>query len=278
MAGQFEKYSLATVQTFDTQYDYASILHYDSSAFSRNGQPTILPLNQYVKIGQRGGFSTTDAYKINRLYECPTDASTTQTAITTSTVTPQTTAISFRKLPTVEPGKCVNKRPDCDQLLKEGMLFFKFVNYKLKILGWCSKNEEYMNKHCCDICKNVKPTKAEDCEDLRVDCLALVKKRYCIVSPQFSKQFCSKSCGFCPPSDKDLVDRTDSPTVVTLAPSTVTTTTILSTTMKELLCRDKSFKCVTWKKYGYCTNPMYSNYMKNTCPFSCKYCTVYTQP
>ncbi|KAI6176287.1 Metalloendopeptidase [Aphelenchoides bicaudatus] len=272
MQNQFDKYSSATVQTFDTTYDFASILHYDAVAFSRNGQPTILPRTQ-TKIGQRGGFSSTDSYKINRLYECSGPTETTATAVTQQ---PQITTVTYRKLPTVLPTilpaittKCVDKRPDCKQLYKT---------------GWCSKNRAYMNENCCNICENPpaeKEIEGGTCEDLRVDCLSLVKQRYCLLSPRFSKEYCSKSCGFCPPLEKEIVDigvtypsivQTTQPPIITT--TTPFTTTPQTTTLAQLLCRDKNFKCVQWKKQGYCTNPIYYSFMKNTCPFSCKFCSV----
>jgi astacin len=54
-----------------TKYDYGSIMHYSAMAFSKNGQPTIEPVEKNVKIGQRIQFSETDLFKINKLYNCP---------------------------------------------------------------------------------------------------------------------------------------------------------------------------------------------------------------
>ncbi|KAH7724532.1 NAS-13 protein [Aphelenchoides avenae] len=68
---QFDKYSLSIIDNLGTQYDYGSVMHYGATAFSKNGQPTIEPLQSGVTIGQRSGFSDTDLYKINKLYSCP---------------------------------------------------------------------------------------------------------------------------------------------------------------------------------------------------------------
>lgn len=37
----------------------------------QNGKPTIEPREKGAVIGQRVGFSETDLYKINKLYNCP---------------------------------------------------------------------------------------------------------------------------------------------------------------------------------------------------------------
>ncbi|XP_041097695.1 low choriolytic enzyme-like [Polyodon spathula] len=55
----------------DTTYDYSSIMHYPSFAFTKNRNPTVLPiLNPERYIGQRVGMTATDIKKVNRLYQC----------------------------------------------------------------------------------------------------------------------------------------------------------------------------------------------------------------
>lgn len=48
-------------------YDYGSIMHYPRTAFSRNGQDTIVPLGGQV-IGQRSGLSTSDIAAVRAMY------------------------------------------------------------------------------------------------------------------------------------------------------------------------------------------------------------------
>jgi hypothetical protein len=50
------------------RYDYGSIMHYGRTAFSRNGQPTIVPLTSGVTIGQRGGLSNGDIRAVRAMY------------------------------------------------------------------------------------------------------------------------------------------------------------------------------------------------------------------
>lgn len=49
-------------------YDYDSIMHYSAYAFSKNGKPTIVPLDEHVTIGQRDHLSMGDITAVNTLY------------------------------------------------------------------------------------------------------------------------------------------------------------------------------------------------------------------
>ena len=55
-------------------YDYGSVMHYRTIAFSKNGRSmTIIPrdLAALGRMGQRIRFSRVDIAKLNRLYNCP---------------------------------------------------------------------------------------------------------------------------------------------------------------------------------------------------------------
>ncbi len=49
-------------------YDYASIMHYGRTAFSKTGRPTIIPKSPEAPIGQRDGLSQLDRAAIGQLY------------------------------------------------------------------------------------------------------------------------------------------------------------------------------------------------------------------
>ncbi|XP_055754932.1 high choriolytic enzyme 1-like [Salvelinus fontinalis] len=54
-----------------TPYDYNSVMHYSRFAFSRNRQPTILPIpDNNAVIGRATQMSPVDILRINRLYNC----------------------------------------------------------------------------------------------------------------------------------------------------------------------------------------------------------------
>ncbi|KAM7433975.1 hypothetical protein ABFA07_015860 [Porites harrisoni] len=65
----FNKYNRGTIDSLGTKYDYGSVMHYGSRAFSKNGRPTIVAKQSGVTLGQRRGISATDAKQMNLLYK-----------------------------------------------------------------------------------------------------------------------------------------------------------------------------------------------------------------
>ncbi len=49
-------------------YDYNSVMHYNGTAFSVNGLPTLVTIPAGIPIGQRAGLSTGDIAAIRMLY------------------------------------------------------------------------------------------------------------------------------------------------------------------------------------------------------------------
>ena len=68
----FEKYDKGEIDSLGSKYDYSSVMHYGSKAFSRNNQDTIRVRQKNVTaiIGQRKGLSKLDAQQIQKLYKC----------------------------------------------------------------------------------------------------------------------------------------------------------------------------------------------------------------
>ncbi|XP_017047084.1 zinc metalloproteinase nas-1 isoform X1 [Drosophila ficusphila] len=72
-AHNFEKMDATLYSTFDENYDYKSIMHYQVGGFSKNDKPTMKALKktpEAMDMGQREGFSKADVRKINRMYKC----------------------------------------------------------------------------------------------------------------------------------------------------------------------------------------------------------------
>ncbi|XP_053677816.1 seminal metalloprotease 1-like [Anopheles nili] len=66
----FNIYDSGTVTDFSVRYDYGSVMHYSGTAFSKNGQRTIVPKDSTATIGQRVGMSERDISKLNHMYKC----------------------------------------------------------------------------------------------------------------------------------------------------------------------------------------------------------------
>lgn len=67
----FRKLKQGVTDVFDQPYDFNSIMHYRIDHFSKNGKPTILPLNPDVdvkKIGLMESLSESDVIKVKRMY------------------------------------------------------------------------------------------------------------------------------------------------------------------------------------------------------------------
>ncbi|VDN30323.1 unnamed protein product [Cylicostephanus goldi] len=69
MKSQFDKISAALQDTQGEKYDYRSIMHYDSTAFSRNGRNTIETVEEgYTDvIGSATDLSQLDIVKVGSL-------------------------------------------------------------------------------------------------------------------------------------------------------------------------------------------------------------------
>ncbi|XP_031557254.1 meprin A subunit beta-like [Actinia tenebrosa] len=67
----FNKYNRTQVDSLGVRYDYLAIMHYSKTAFSSNGQPTIIPLDpNAIQLGQRVGLSPLDVKQADLLYKC----------------------------------------------------------------------------------------------------------------------------------------------------------------------------------------------------------------
>ena len=70
LAYNFDKYEQTYIDHLGTPYDLFSVMHYHMTAFSSNGQPTIVARDQRFQLDYRSDFSDNDINKINIYYEC----------------------------------------------------------------------------------------------------------------------------------------------------------------------------------------------------------------
>lgn len=74
--GMEPQFRRVETRNLGTPYDYNSVMHYGRFAFSRNRQPTIIPIpDNNVAIGRATQMSPTDILRVNRLYQCNSTAS-----------------------------------------------------------------------------------------------------------------------------------------------------------------------------------------------------------
>ncbi|ESP00940.1 hypothetical protein LOTGIDRAFT_172946 [Lottia gigantea] len=68
----FDKYPAGTITTYGEPYDFGSIMHYSSTAYTKNGQITVKTIDPHLQmtIGQREAPSFLDIRLINEIYEC----------------------------------------------------------------------------------------------------------------------------------------------------------------------------------------------------------------
>ena len=64
----FNTYPATQISQFGVEYDYGSVMHYPKTAFSVNGQATIIPKDPNAVIGQRVGMSDKDVARIRAMY------------------------------------------------------------------------------------------------------------------------------------------------------------------------------------------------------------------
>lgn len=210
---QFDKYSLNMIDHLETKYDYGSVMHYAPTAFSKNGKPTIEPREKGAVIGQRVGFSETDLYKINKLYNCPqaetatsasqkmaarvktlgstpsTETETSSTEDDSTTILP-TTSTEHGELPKKLEAKCTDRRSDCEFLSRAGHCNSKF-------------SEEFMHENCpqsCGKCTGSKTDKTgAQCEDSRSWCERWARSGMCTqqIFKDYMRTKCTRSCQHC---------------------------------------------------------------------------------
>ncbi|CAB3409189.1 unnamed protein product [Caenorhabditis bovis] len=129
MKSQFDKISAVLQDLQGENYDYKSIMHYDSTAFSRNGRNTIETVEDgYTDvIGTATDLSPLDI--INKLYQCKAKKKEKYSRTTTAS-TPR--EIAMPKKPVVDDEKCVDHFADCphfSQYCTRASFFFVMKSY-----------------------------------------------------------------------------------------------------------------------------------------------------
>lgn len=65
----FNIYNSSIITDYGVEYDTESIMHYSRTAFSKNGQDTIVPIQNIAQLGQRNGLTDKDIKKLDTMYK-----------------------------------------------------------------------------------------------------------------------------------------------------------------------------------------------------------------
>ncbi|CAF0960666.1 unnamed protein product [Adineta steineri] len=76
MDQQYLVYNNPVADTFNSPYDYASVMHYGRYDYSKNNLSTMEPIQSNIKIGQRYNLSNGDIQLIRRYYNCSSNGPT----------------------------------------------------------------------------------------------------------------------------------------------------------------------------------------------------------
>lgn len=171
-------------------------MHYSNKAFTKNGEPTLVPRVDGVRIGQREGFSQLDSTKINSLYSCDDLGSQLPLPGDQSAILEQTTGsptLAPPPVPLPPPTlACADEMEDC--------------LYR-KNLGYCETIPHWMTRYCkrtCGACTSeagsVARENSELCADSNPHCDTWAKAGFCNGRANLvdhMKRNCKKICGFC---------------------------------------------------------------------------------
>jgi len=180
----FEKRDSNDIDSLGSPYDIGSVMHYQSTAFSTNGQRTLSTIDGGDFSAQRDGFAQTDIEQINAMYGCGTITTTTTAPVTTpAPITTTTAPVTPIILPEMQ---CETK----DLLSKRACMYL-------------SENADctglFMNQYCCQSCKNlggiVYP--APPCEDRDYNCRSHSARGLCERIPTMMGEMCRRTCGMC---------------------------------------------------------------------------------
>uniref|UniRef100_A0A7E4VUC2 Metalloendopeptidase n=1 Tax=Panagrellus redivivus TaxID=6233 RepID=A0A7E4VUC2_PANRE len=178
MRSQFDVISGALQDTLGEEYDYKSIMHYASNAFSKNGQNTIeTTVDGFTDvIGSAVELSDMDVVKINKLYAC-SGPSSDKTIPTTTTTQPTTVATKRAKKPTPPSPIIVEATDSSETTTTQPRERIPFDSNELK------RNSGSANKSAC--------------ADHFLDCPNF--KDYCKKISFFfvMKAYCPATCGHC---------------------------------------------------------------------------------
>ncbi|XP_070574132.1 zinc metalloproteinase nas-13-like isoform X2 [Ptychodera flava] len=253
---------LSKVTTQGTPYDYDSVMHYDRKAFTKNGLPTIVAIDDYNReLGTARTFTLWDFIEVNGLYDCGYDVDVwyeNQKECIIETNTDRRGGNindgNQNKMYSIEACcELCQSTPDCKSFSLDKRPGSTFGNCWLKndwvqawtddccdsgiIWPWPEEDDEEEEEDDGD--NEGGGGGEEDCVDKNESCEAWALLGECEKNSAYMIPNCAKSC--------------------------------LPECEQHIECVDKNEQCSAWASTGECDkNP---NYMKPNCKKSCGVCT-----
>ncbi|XP_071522305.1 zinc metalloproteinase nas-15-like [Panulirus ornatus] len=167
MEHNFQPLAPGEVQTLGVEYDLGSVMHYGSRAFASDvKEPTIVPKESGIEIGQRRGLSLNDKRKVNLMY-----CKDTPVGVSTSAPTEDW---------------CRDNDESCQEWA---------------MAGECKVNPSHMFVNCCRSCLNHAVEEASTCGDSHRYCHSWARTGECTRSGPYMHLYCRRSCMLCHDAD-----------------------------------------------------------------------------
>ncbi|XP_031566063.1 zinc metalloproteinase nas-6-like isoform X2 [Actinia tenebrosa] len=238
----FAKRSWGTeVIDYGSKYDFASIMHYPFTAFSKNGKPTIRAIADMQGKTPYVELSPDDAMQTNAMYKCD--------AVMRKRMADDFEA-NFKPLPRIvkRSNTCSDKSANCQSYKDSGLC----NAHADSLIYWCPVT--------CDMCSS------DSCMDKKGNCKAWVAGGHCQTNPEALKIDCPYSCNFCgTPNTPPPPTQAPTPEPPTALPPTAQPPT--PSQAVGLRCADKRSKCPTYAQQGECVK---SGWVFRNCLISCK--------
>lgn len=274
-SNNFDTYPQTYLDNFYTHYDYYSIMHYPMYAFSRNGQPTVVPRLLGVTIGNRNDLSITDLVRIRHYYDCGPVSIITQGANNPETPN-DCMDHDLRNCPDwAHRGECqmnpiwmnVNCRKSCQKcntttdpitgISPDTCTDNNNRCYEWATRGECDNSPAWMRHNCklsCNQCSSPGTPgnfSSASCQDNNIYCDYWAQNGECLRNPAYMRMQCRRSCHIC-------------------GNATMTATVAADDSTSNNLCFNHSLYCDAWAQRGECQKNR--NYMLAFCRKSCRVC------
>ncbi|XP_038068797.1 balbiani ring protein 3-like [Patiria miniata] len=247
MWDNFAKYSRRDVTLLDTGYDYLSLMHYPTYAFSKNGGQTIGTIYPtYEEPGTRNDFSYVDVYRITALYRCGACYDTDKDNCPTWAIMDE-----CRRSSVWMQKYCPFSCESCNKADYAGGDCRDYSNSceKWSSQDECDRNPDFMGYNCklsCGYCKAPNDIHSRrECYDDSTLCTEWAQMGECYNNPEYMKKTCRKSCAVCIETDRDH-------------------------NVGDGDCRDLHPLCHIWARHGVCQS--YEEWMLVNCALSCWRC------